>query len=42
MISPKSFGDEERHLLQALDARCKLPEVEGWNRSVQAWMESAA
>ena len=42
MIFPESLGDEERHLLQALDARCKLPEVEGWNRSVQAWMESAA
>jgi molecular chaperone DnaJ len=42
MIFPESLGDEERHLLQALDARCRLPEVEGWNRSVQAWMESAA
>mgnify|MGYP002776284385 FL=1 len=42
MVFPEGLGDEERRMLQVLDARCKLPEVEGWNRSVQAWMESAA
>lgn len=42
MVYPEGLGDEERRTLHALDARCKSPEVEGWNRSVQAWMESAA
>jgi DnaJ-class molecular chaperone len=42
MVFPESLKDEERRMLQALDARCKSPEVDGWNRSVQAWVESAA
>ena len=42
MVFPDSLNDEERRMLKALDARCKLPEVDGWNRSVQAWVESAA
>jgi molecular chaperone DnaJ len=42
MVFPADLQGEERHMLQALDARCKLPEVEGWNRSVKAWRESAA
>jgi molecular chaperone DnaJ len=42
MIFPASLKDEERRMLQALDARCKSAEVDGWNRSVQAWVESAA
>jgi molecular chaperone DnaJ len=42
MVFPENLDAHERSLLQALDARCKLPEVEGWNRTVQAWMESAA
>ena len=42
LVFPDSLGDEERRMLQALDARCRLPEVDSWNRSVQAWVESAA
>jgi molecular chaperone DnaJ len=42
MVFPDNLKDEERRMLQALDARCKSPEVDGWNRSVQAWVESAA
>lgn len=42
MVYPDSLDEEGLRLMQELDARCKLPEVEGWNRSVQAWMESAA
>ena len=42
LVFPDSLNDEERRILKALDASCKLPEVDGWNRSVQAWVESAA
>jgi molecular chaperone DnaJ len=42
MVLPESLDDEGRRILQALDARCKSPEVDGWNRSVQAWVEFAA
>ena len=42
MIFPENLDNDERRMLQALDARCKSPEVDGWNRSVQAWVESAA
>jgi molecular chaperone DnaJ len=42
MVFPVSLNDEERHMLQKLDARCKSPEVEAWNRSMKAWLESAA
>lgn len=42
VVYPDSLGDEERRMLQALDARARLPEVDSWNRSAQAWMESAA
>lgn len=42
LVFPESLSDADRFILKAMDARCKLPEIEGWNRSVQAWMESAA
>ncbi len=41
MVYPEKLDAEGQRLLQALDARCKLPEVEGWNRCVQAWVGSA-
>jgi hypothetical protein len=41
-VYPASLGDEDRRLLQALDAAARLPEVEGWMHSVQAWTESYA
>jgi curved DNA-binding protein len=41
-VFPQSLSDQDRRLLQALDAGARLPEVEGWLHSVHAWMESSA
>jgi DnaJ-class molecular chaperone len=41
-VYPQSLGDEDLRLLQALDAGARLPEVDGWQHSVQAWAESYA
>lgn len=39
-VLPESLSDEDRRLLQALDAGVRLPEVDGWNHSVQNWMHA--
>ncbi|NVO05059.1 MAG: DnaJ domain-containing protein [Rhodoferax sp.] len=41
-VYPAGLGDGDRRLLQALDAAARLPEVEGWKRSLQDWAESGA
>lgn len=42
IVYPEHLSDNERELLQMLDARDKLSEVEGWKRHVQAWAEACA
>ena len=42
IVYPEHLSDKERELLQRLDASDKLPEVEGWKRHVQAWMQASA
>jgi molecular chaperone DnaJ len=41
VIYPAQLDDSDRQLLQMLDARDKLPEVAGWERHVQAWLEAS-
>jgi molecular chaperone DnaJ len=42
IIYPERLDAHERNLLQMLDARDQLPEVAGWKRHVQAWVEASA
>jgi DnaJ-class molecular chaperone len=42
IVYPAQHGAHERELLQMLDNNDKLPEVEGWNRHVKAWLEASA
>jgi DnaJ-class molecular chaperone len=42
IIYPESLDAHERQVLQMLDARDQLPEVEGWKRAMQAWLEAKA
>lgn len=39
IIYPEQLRDEDRRMLQVLDVRSHMPEVQGWSRHVQAWME---
>jgi DnaJ-class molecular chaperone len=41
IIYPTRLDNGDRQLLRMLDARDKLPEVEGWKRNVQAWLEAS-
>lgn len=41
IIHAQPLRHEERRMLELLDVRSNLPEVRGWERSVQAWMESS-
>jgi DnaJ-class molecular chaperone len=42
IIYPESLDAQQRQMLQMLDARDTLPEVEGWKRHLQDWVEAAA
>jgi len=42
VVYPQVLGAQERELLQMLDTCGPLPEVEGWKRHVQAWVEACA
>jgi molecular chaperone DnaJ len=42
MVYPQDLGAHERELLQMLDTRGPMPEVEGWTRHVQACVEASA
>jgi molecular chaperone DnaJ len=41
IIYPDELRHEERRMLELLDVRSNLPEVQGWSRNVQAWAESS-
>lgn len=41
IVYPTQLDENDRQLLQMLDARDKLPEVAGWERHVQAWLEAS-
>lgn len=41
IVYPAQLDEADRQLLKMLDERDKLPEVEGWKRHVQAWLEDA-
>jgi molecular chaperone DnaJ len=41
IIYPERLRHEERRMLEIFDLRSELPEVRGWNRNVQAWVESS-
>jgi DnaJ-class molecular chaperone len=41
IVYPTQLDDSDRQLLQMLDERDKLPEVAGWERHVQAWLEAS-
>ncbi len=40
IVYPEQLRDEDRRMLQVLDVRSHMPEVQGWSRHVQAWMET--
>ena len=42
VVYPEQLRPEERRMLELLDVRSHLPEVQGWSRHVQAWMESSS
>lgn len=41
-VYPNSLGEQEQRLLQSLDAQARLPEVDGWQHSLQDWAGSYA
>lgn len=41
IIYPELLQAEERRMLELLDVRSQMPEVQGWSRHVQAWVESS-
>ena len=41
IVFPEQLREEERFVLQSLDAHSTMPEVLGWSRNVQAWVESS-
>jgi DnaJ-class molecular chaperone len=42
MVGPSSWSEQERRLLQAMDARARLAEVEAWRSQVDSWRQLAA
>lgn len=42
IVYPDHLDDEDLQLLQRLEARSRLPDVQGWQLSLQAWQESSA
>jgi DnaJ-class molecular chaperone len=41
IVFPEQLRVEERRMLELLEVRSHLPEVQGWSRHVQAWLESS-
>jgi molecular chaperone DnaJ len=41
IVFPEQLRVEERRMLELLEVRSHLPEVQGWSRHVQAWTESS-
>jgi curved DNA-binding protein len=41
-VYPKDLSEHEQRLLQSLDAQARLPEVDGWQLSLQDWAGSYA
>jgi molecular chaperone DnaJ len=41
IVYPEQLRQEERRMLELLDLRSSLPEVQGWSRNLQAWVESS-
>ena len=42
IVYPEHLDQEELQLLQHLESRSRLPDVQGWERNLQAWVESSA